>query len=229
MSAGRNRNADEVFCRHCGERIATSAEVCPHCGVRNDRYEGGSNTGSGDLATGDTGLEPNVAGALAYALTFVSGIVLYAIEDDDFVRFHAAQSIAVFGGLTVANALLWIFLLIGFGSIGSSLGGLISLVGLGLWIFLIVTAYRGETRRIPIAADIADRLVSGSNGTTRTPSSDGPNRGSTNEDDALAELRSRYARGEIGDAEFERRVERLLETDDGRPRERESAETERSW
>ena len=32
-------------------------------------------------------------------------------------------------------------------------------------------------------------------------------------DDALAALRERYARGAIGDAEFERRVERLLETE----------------
>lgn len=32
-------------------------------------------------------------------------------------------------------------------------------------------------------------------------------------DDALAELRDRYARGEIDDAEFETRVERLLETE----------------
>ncbi|WP_436931002.1 SHOCT domain-containing protein [Halosimplex halobium] len=32
-------------------------------------------------------------------------------------------------------------------------------------------------------------------------------------DDALAELRARYAAGEIDDVEFERRVERLLETE----------------
>jgi uncharacterized membrane protein len=34
------------------------------------------------------------------------------------------------------------------------------------------------------------------------------------EDDALQRLRARYAAGEIGDAEFERRLERLLETED---------------
>ncbi|ELZ26955.1 hypothetical protein C475_08471 [Halosimplex carlsbadense 2-9-1] len=33
------------------------------------------------------------------------------------------------------------------------------------------------------------------------------------EDDALHRLRERYAAGEIGDAEFERRLERLLETE----------------
>jgi len=35
------------------------------------------------------------------------------------------------------------------------------------------------------------------------------------ESDALSELKQRYARGEIGDEEFERRLDRLLELDDG--------------
>jgi uncharacterized membrane protein len=34
------------------------------------------------------------------------------------------------------------------------------------------------------------------------------------EDDALETLRNRYARGELTDAQFERKVERLLETED---------------
>ncbi|MFC5366437.1 SHOCT domain-containing protein [Salinirubrum litoreum] len=34
------------------------------------------------------------------------------------------------------------------------------------------------------------------------------------DDDPLATLRDRYARGEIGEVEFERRLERLLETED---------------
>ncbi len=35
------------------------------------------------------------------------------------------------------------------------------------------------------------------------------------ESDALSELKRRYARGEINDEEFERRLDRLLELDDG--------------
>lgn len=35
----------------------------------------------------------------------------------------------------------------------------------------------------------------------------------TETEDALAELRERYARGELSDAEFERRVERLVGTE----------------
>lgn len=52
--------------------------------------------------------------------------------------------------------------------------------------------------------------------TKRTENSqDGTNRrDNRGEDDALATLRQRYARGELSDAEFEHQVERLLETED---------------
>lgn len=44
---------------------------------------------------------------------------------------------------------------------------------------------------------------------------DGADEESPESDDPLEVLRDRYARGEISEAEFERRVERLLETEDG--------------
>jgi uncharacterized membrane protein/ribosomal protein L37E len=252
MGSERQRNPDEVFCRHCGEAIKVRAAVCPHCGVRNEQYDrsmgvtSGSTDGVGrspnaaNHTTGDTGLESNVAAALSYVLGFVSGIVFYLIRDDDrFVRFHAAQSIVVFGGLAVANvvvsSLFAVVGVVGFGAalgpVSGLLGSLLSLVTLGLWVFLIVTAYRGETRRIPVAADVADELVSGSGGTNRA-SSGSRSAGETEtptETDALAALRERYARGEIGEAEFERRLERLLESEDREGNHwREPAETERS-
>ena len=245
MSSERQRNSDEVFCRHCGEAIKVRAAVCPHCGVRNEQYDrsmGGTSgstngtgrtTGSMTRSTGDTGLKSNVAAALSYALGFVTGIVFYLIEDDDrFVRFHAAQSIVVFGGLAVADLVASVtFLALALDPIAGLLNGLLSLVTIGLWAFLIVTAYQGETRRIPVAADVADNLVSGSGGASRTPS-DSRSAGATKdtaETDALAALRERYARGEIGEAEFERRLERLLESEDVEGNHwREPAETERS-
>ena len=244
MSSERQRNSDEVFCRHCGEAIKVRAEVCPHCGVRNEQYNrsmGGTNDSTGGFGgstttttrtTGGTGLEPNVAAALSYVLGFVSGIVLYLIEDDGrFVRFHAAQSIVVFGGLAVASLIASTAFVVGFASIAGLLNGLVSLATLGLWVLLIVTAYQGKTQRIPVAANVADQLVSGSAGARRTPSnsrSAGATK-DTAETDALAALRERYARGEIGEAEFEHRLERLLESEDVEGNHwHEPAETERS-
>lgn len=117
----------------------------------------------------ETGLDENVAAALSYVLGFLTGIVMFLIEsENDYVRFHAAQSIVVFGALFVASIALNFLQLIVLSSdiIGFVLGpvlGLFSLVlslgGLILWIYLIVRAYQGEDLRIPVAAGVADDLV----------------------------------------------------------------------
>ncbi|MFB6178467.1 MAG: DUF4870 domain-containing protein [Halorientalis sp.] len=136
-------------------------------------------TASGFGTTGETslGLEENVAGALAYLLGILTGVLFFVLESDNkFVRFHAAQSMVVFGGALVAYIALSVVsgivtaLTFG-GGLGSFLvGGLLSLVltlvwlavvltSFGLWLYLMYKAFQGETPRIPIAAGIADNLV----------------------------------------------------------------------
>ena len=52
-----------------------------------------------------TGLDENVAGLLCYVLGWVSGLVFILIEqENNFVRFHAMQSIIVFGALRRGDA-----------------------------------------------------------------------------------------------------------------------------
>ena len=122
----------------------------------------------------ETGLDENVAGALAYLLGALTGIVFVAVErDNEFVRFHAAQSIVVFGGLllvSVGVSVLSTILTAGAGGAGLFVFGLLSLflsllwlvvllAGVVLWLYLMVRAYQGETPRVPVAAGLADRLV----------------------------------------------------------------------
>jgi uncharacterized membrane protein len=117
----------------------------------------------------EIGLDVNVAAALAYALGFFTGIVIYLIEtENDHVRFHAAQSMVVFGGIVVVSiALNFIQIVAGFGNIiGFLIGAIFSLLSLILWlgafivwIYLIVRTYQNEDPRIPGAAGIADGLV----------------------------------------------------------------------
>lgn len=38
----REKGFDEIFCRSCGEAIKKEAEICPHCGVRNEQNPRGS-------------------------------------------------------------------------------------------------------------------------------------------------------------------------------------------
>ena len=50
-----------------------------------------------------TGLTENVAGLLCYILGWITGIIFLILEPDNkFVRFHAIQSIIVFGIISVA-------------------------------------------------------------------------------------------------------------------------------
>jgi uncharacterized membrane protein len=106
-------------------------------------------------APSSEGLAENVAGLLCYAVGWVTGIIFLLIDKRPWVKFHAAQSIAVFGGLTILRiGVLFMSHFLGWG-----IFALIGLVSFVLWIFLMVKAYQHETVRIPIAADIADSLA----------------------------------------------------------------------
>ena len=68
-----------------------------------------------DLGTTVSGLEPTVAGALAYLLWFVSGILFFIVEKNNaFVRFHALQSIMLFGGIFVVMMFFGVIPILGF-------------------------------------------------------------------------------------------------------------------
>lgn len=111
--------------------------------------------------TTQTGMAENVAGLLCYVLGWVTGLVFFFIDKRPFVRFHAAQSMVVFGGLTIIRIVLGMMFiaggLTGF-SIGMGLMWLVSILGFILWILLMVKAYQGEKYRVPLAADLADQI-----------------------------------------------------------------------
>mgnify|MGYP001075015846 CR=1 FL=1 len=102
-----------------------------------------------------TGLEPNVAGLLCYLFGWVSGLIFFLIEKDSFVRFHAMQSIIVFGAITVLSIIFGILFMVPF--VGAILGAILWIGTLILWILLMVKAYQGERFKLPIAGDIAEK------------------------------------------------------------------------
>lgn len=105
------------------------------------------------LGNTDTGIKPNVAGLLCYLLGFVSGLVFILIEKNNkFVRFHAMQSIIVFGSIFVAQ---WV---VGFiPIIGPVVSGLLMLFAVVVWIVLMVKAFQGEKFKLPVAGDLAEK------------------------------------------------------------------------
>ena len=140
-----------AFCKACGQEIG-EATFCPKCGANQG---GGVTPAAAPVAPNSEGLAENIAGLLCYALGWVTGIIFLLIDKRPWVKFHAAQSIAVFGGLTIIRiGLVFMGHFIGWG-----IFGLIGLLGFVLWIFLMVKAYQHETIRIPIAADVADSIA----------------------------------------------------------------------
>ena len=143
-----------AFCKSCGQDIGT-ANFCTKCGASQGAAAAPAAQAVAPVSPSSEGLAENVAGLLCYAAWWVTGLIFLLIDKRPWVKFHAAQSIAVFGGLTVLRiGLLFMshFMLWG-------IQGLLWLVGFVLWIFLMIKAYQHETVRIPIAADIADSLA----------------------------------------------------------------------
>jgi uncharacterized membrane protein len=147
-----------AFCKACGTELG-GATFCPKCGASQTASAVPIATAP---AASSEGLAENVAGLLCYVLGWLTGIIFILIDKRPFVRFHAAQSIVVFGALTVIRIGLGIIMGIG-GFVGFGLWAMISMVlsllGLVLWILLMIKAYQHELFRVPIAAPIADGIA----------------------------------------------------------------------
>ena len=135
---------DSVKCPHCGTVMPASAAFCPGCGWSMTPIP------SADRAIA----------ALAY-FTFVAGAVILflpAFRHQRFIRFHAWQSVLLWGVffvLTIAALFLsnvaaaMAFLLFGI---------LASLAMLFLWIVLTLKAWQGERFELPLFGTLAERL-----------------------------------------------------------------------
>lgn len=110
----------------------------------------------GQVNAGDssTGLKANIAGLLCYLGWWVTGAIFLVIEKkSQFVKFHAAQSLVVFGILAILLFIFsrfWAFWWL------SSLLGLLAFL---LTLFLMYKAYQGETYKVPVAGDIAQGIA----------------------------------------------------------------------
>ena len=98
-------------------------------------------------------LEENIASLLCYVLGWVTGLIFILVEKkNQVVRFHAMQSIIVFGSFSIISIIftpfLWIF---------ASLLGLLAFI---LWIILIIKAYQGGIYKLPVAGDLAEKWAS---------------------------------------------------------------------
>ncbi len=94
-----------------------------------------------------------MSGLLCYVLGWISGLAFILIEKESkLVRFHAMQSIIVFGVLTIA------FLSLNYvGEIGLTIGVFLIVLAPILWIVLMVKVYQGTRYKLPWAGNLAEK------------------------------------------------------------------------
>ncbi len=114
------------------------------------------------------GLDERLERVLAYALGWVSGLLLFLFEKNRDVRWHALQSMIVFGTLSilmvVVNILRWMLSSIWFLNVITNFGlGLLSnvlfWVTILLWLWLMVMAWFKHDYRLPFISDWIRRIV----------------------------------------------------------------------
>src|SRR5690349_25126518 len=104
-----------------------------------------------DSQSGGGTPQNQVIAAVAYLLGPVTGIAFLYLEPydrDEFVNFHARQSIVFSVAVFAINVVVSVFIgIFGFSFLGGLLAGLLRLADLALavmWVFLMWKAYSGE-------------------------------------------------------------------------------------
>jgi uncharacterized membrane protein len=157
-SCGAVLTEGSAFCGSCGGSVASTAPAMPV----------GQQVATVGPAVGAAGLTSNVAGALAYVLGLITGILFLVLEPykrDRFVRFHAMQSI-LFCAAAIVFRIAWGILvnvlidISGWTAVVLVPVGLIISIGLFLfWLFVMFQAYNQREFRIPIIGAIAAKQL----------------------------------------------------------------------
>jgi len=109
--------------------------------------------------------QANVIAALTYLLGFVTGLIFLYLEpynQDEFIRFHARQSIGFSVAWFAIGVVFGVFIAVLPHGLGSFLSFILTLIDIALavfWVFLMYKAYNGERYRIPELADIVDSIA----------------------------------------------------------------------
>jgi uncharacterized membrane protein len=141
------------FCAACGAQMADGATTCPACGKAG--AAGGVSGASGGAAA--SGLQDNVAGALAY-VTIIPAIIFLVVapyNQNKFIKFHAFQCLGL-AVCSIASSIIMVIPVLGW--IIGPLGHLAVFIA---WIICIVKAYGGQKFKLPIIGDFAENQANG--------------------------------------------------------------------
>jgi uncharacterized membrane protein len=133
-----------VKCPHCGARLAADAALCPDCG----------------WPVTPLSFKERALAAVAYLPLLPAAVILFLPEfrKNRFVRFHAWQSISLWGVFLVLAGTALFLSNIAAAVVFLLFGILASLAMLFLWIVLTLKAWQGERFEIPLFGLLAARL-----------------------------------------------------------------------
>lgn len=101
-----------------------------------------------------SGENKNVKGALAYLVGPLTGVFFLLTEKkNDFIRFHAMQSVLLFGALIVLHVILM------FSLIGLIVIPFLMIAEFVLWILLMWKAFNGEMFVVPVVGEFAKKQL----------------------------------------------------------------------
>ena len=164
-------------CTKCGAQVAPNAQFCSTCGQVQPAPPVGAPSWQPAAPAAQSGMTENTAACLSYVLGWLTGIIFFFIDKRPYVRFHAAQSIVTFGGLTIIRIVVSMFFGMGFffggyhpyghyssagwGTLGLGIAiiALLGLLTLVLWIVCMVKAGTGQRFALPISGPIAQNLA----------------------------------------------------------------------
>ena len=146
--------------RHDGEvRFSDAAGTAPSSGSAAAPQDPAPRASS-------TGLDPNLAAALAYLAGPFSGVLILLVERaNGFIRFHAWQSILGLGGIGVLSAAT---LVLSFATLLISplvftvmyrFSEIVAILWVVAWAICLVKAFRGSRWEMPIVGRYAARLA----------------------------------------------------------------------
>jgi uncharacterized membrane protein len=144
-----------AFCKACGQD-AGEASFCPKCGAAQGASPAGGAQSAAVAAPAapaaeypTAGMEENVAALVSYIFGWITGLIFLLIDKRPFVKFHAAQSIAVNIAIVPCWIALWIVWFIIahipiIGLVGLVIFPIFGLAVFATWIFLMYKAYNHE-------------------------------------------------------------------------------------
>lgn len=92
--------------------------------------------------------------AFSYLGWFLTGILVLLVTQNRFARFHAMQSIILFGGIFISFLILFFIPIVGW-----IINYFVGLAAFFLWVLLIWKSVSGEEYKVPIIGEMAEKQL----------------------------------------------------------------------